>query len=98
MSLELFFYWRVAADDAAAARHAAASMQASLRLAHAGLVTGLYERADPAGSTVTLMETYRTPGGITAPLQAALVAAGDAALLRFCQGPRHLEAFAPVPG
>lgn len=96
MNRELFFYWRVAAGDAQAARVAAKALQAGLCRDHPGLVSGLYQRADETDSTVTLMETYRLPGGITAPVQAALAAAGDEALRDLCQGRRHLEVFVPV--
>lgn len=98
MSHELFIYWRAATASTPWARAAATAMQATARQAHPGLVAALYQRADEFGDTVTLMETYRMPGGISAELQAVLVATGEQALRGLCQGPRHVEVFVPVAG
>lgn len=93
MSRELFIYWRAARADAALARTAAREMQAGLLLQHQFLVAGLYQRADESGDHVTLMETYRLPGGIGAELQALLEAAAAGAVQGLCQGQRHVEVF-----
>ncbi len=96
MNQELFIYWRAPTVGAVLARRAAIGLQAALRQAHPGLVAGLLQRAEESGDSVTLMETYRLPGGIGPDLQARLVAAGDEALRGLCQGPRHVEVFEPV--
>lgn len=98
MKRELFIYWRVVRAEAEAARDAARAMQAMLRLQHPHLVASLYQRADETADTVTLMETYRRPGGLDADLQVLLQAAGQQALQAFCQGARHIEVFEPING
>ena len=98
MKRELFIYWRVGRAEAQAARDAALAMQAMLRLQQPHLVAGLYQRADETADSVTLMETYRRPGGLDADLQVLLQAAGQQALQAFCQGARHIEVFEPING
>ncbi len=98
MSRELFIYWRVARADGARARAAAQAMQAALRLQNPLLVACLYQRVEDSGEAVTMMETYRLPGGIGPELQAWLQAAGNSTLGPLCQGERHLEVFEPLHG
>ena len=97
MSAELFLYWRTQAQDLTGAQAAVQALQRDLRRSHPGLVARLYVRHEEAGSDPTLMETYAHPAGIGTALQQAIVDAAGELLARWCQGPRHLEVFAPVP-
>jgi len=93
----LFIYWKIDPTAAAMALAGMAMFQQTLRQRHIGLVARLYRRADEAGTTVTLMESYACPGGIDATLQAAIVDAGASACARWCHGQRHVEVFDEWP-
>lgn len=93
---ELFVYWRTATSAADAAERAAAEWQASLRDAFPGLQAALYRRADEAGLSVTLMETYAGPT-LDANLERWLASEGDARLGAWLQGPRKVEVFVLRP-
>lgn len=98
MTRQLFIYWKTEPGHAAAAAAGMAALQRALLDRHAGLVARLYRRADDAGDTVTLMETYACTGGVTAELQAEIVAAGARASAGWCLGERHVEVFDELPG
>ncbi len=97
MTRALFVYWKTDRAVAAAALDGMAVFQQQLRQRHAGLRARLYRRAEEAGTTVTLMETYARPGGIDAALQAAIVDAAAAAGGAWCLGQRHVEVFDAWP-
>jgi hypothetical protein len=96
----LFVYWKVPralADDVAASARA---WQHSLRLQHPALEATLFRRTDAAAiaqDSVTLMEVFAMPGGVAPALDAALLQAGDHALLAFGAPPRHVEVFDALP-
>ncbi len=75
-----------------------AAFQRALLDRHAGLVAHLYRRADEAGNTVTLMESYACAGGVAAALQAEIVAAGAHASAGWRLGERQVEVFDELPG
>ena len=90
---ELFVYYRVRAIDVVAARDAVSSMQNELRSAHPGLRARLLRREN--ADSQTWMETYSLATGSTgidADLEARIEARA-ASLLRFIDGPRHVESF-----
>ena len=94
---ELYVYYRVPHEAAAAARAAVAAAHAALRARHRGLVARLLRRADAADPARpdTWMETYALPGaaaGVDAALEAAIEAAA-APLAGLIEGRRHVEAF-----
>ena len=93
MTRSLFIYWKAGREHAAAAAADALAAQRSLAQRHPGLKARLYRRADEAGATVTLMETYARPGGVGAALQAEITLAGARAGAPWCQGARHVEVF-----
>lgn len=96
---ELFVYWKLPRAAAGAAQAAAATMQASLCAGHAGLVARLMRRADEAGDSVTLMETYaRPPAGVGTDLQREIETAAALQLGAWCQGKRHVEVFEVLAG
>ena len=98
MTRSLFIYWKAEREQAAAAAAAAAAVQRALVERHDGLLARLYRRADEAGVSATLMETYACAGGISAALQSEIVAAGALATQAWCQGARHVEVFDELPG
>ena len=99
MARELFVYWKLPRADAPQAMQAAAAMQAALRAHHVGLAARLMRRADQAGDTVTVMETYaREPAGVDAELQADIEGAAALRLGAWCAGLRHVEAFELLDG
>jgi hypothetical protein len=81
---ELFVYYRVRADQVAAAR-------AAFEAARAGQPLRLLQRRDPDPSLQTWMEVYPAA-------QAGLEPAVAAAMGPFVQGLRHREAFEPLIG
>ncbi len=97
MSAELFVYWRTAAPLLAHAQAAVQSLQSEWRQAHPGLRACLYLRQDDGAADPTLMETYSHPAGLTPSLRQAIVGAAQGSLAPWCAGPRHVEAFSPVP-
>ena len=100
---ELYIYYRVRPDRAAAAARAVRAFQQSLRAAHPGLVARLLRRGDDPGRQ-TWMETYAfgtaprhgADQGVDAALEAA-IASGAAAFAALLDGPRHVEAFDADP-
>jgi hypothetical protein len=97
LSPELFIYWRARLADAAQTSAAARRFQADLRHAHPALQAQLYQRSDSETGLLTLMETYRHPGGIPAALRRQIVEQGQALLNPWFDGPRHVEVFTPLP-
>jgi hypothetical protein len=96
---ELFVYWKLPRAAAGAAQAATATMQARLCAQHAGLAARLMRRADEAGDSVTLMETYaRPPVGVGTELQHDIETAAASQLGAWCQGKRHVEVFEAFPG
>lgn len=96
---ELFIYYRVGLDHAAAATAEVAAMHARLRERLPGLTTRLLRRDDGAGERVqTWMETYAFddamlhPAGITPEIE-SLIDAQARALAGWIDGERHVEAF-----
>jgi hypothetical protein len=88
----LFIYWRADPATLASTLHAMAAAQARLRREWPGLDARLWQRGD-AGEPPTVMETYSAPDGIDEAGQARI----DAAVKGLVSGPRHVEAFEPVP-
>ncbi len=99
---ELFIYYLVSPAHATPFQAAAHAMQARLRTAHPSLQARLMLRhplEDPGEGPGqpglhTWMETYASPAGIDASLQADIERAAEA-LLPWLAGPRHTEAFVP---
>jgi hypothetical protein len=98
MSRELFIYWRLRSADLAAAIETVRRFQAGLGARCGGLAAGLYQRHHAGGVAVTLMETYRIPGGVGPALEAEIVADGDLLFAPWCVGERHVEAFERLSG
>ena len=89
----LYVYFRVARDDEAAAVAALRALHAQLRDT---LDCELLRRADDDGAVhVTLMETYRQPGGVAAPVQARIEREAALCLAPWLVGERHVEVFEP---
>ncbi len=92
MTRELFVYWHVAEQQAAAAENAARQLQRSLCQAQPALVARLYRRA--VGERSTLMETYALPdSGVDEALQQHIEAAAAQTLAPWCADGRHVEVF-----
>ena len=90
---ELYVYYRVPDDAAAAAAREVAAVQDELRAAWPGLEARLLRRPDSSGGQQTWMETYaRAPAGVDAAVQADIEARA-ARLLTHVAGPRHVEVF-----
>lgn len=89
----LFIYWHTSPGDAPAAEAAIRSQQARWRGQLPGLDARLYRRSDAAGDRVTLMETYAMAGGLSAVLQARLLAEAESSLGHWALGGRHVEDF-----
>ncbi len=68
MGPELYIYWKVAAAQLGPALRTTQDLQAALPQRHRGLLVGVLQRADAAG-TPTLMEIYTLPGGVTPTVQ-----------------------------
>ena len=95
---ELFIYYRVRSEQAAAALVAARSFQARLGQAFPELRMRLLQRPEATDGCQTWMETYATdpmnaPQGITPAHEAAIESMAEAALLPYLAGPRHTEVF-----
>jgi hypothetical protein len=88
----LFVYWRADPATLPATLQAVAAAQARLRRDWPGLDARLWQRHD-TDAAPTVMETYSAPGGIEAAGQARI----EAAMQGLAPGPRHIEAFEPVP-
>jgi hypothetical protein len=96
---ELYLYWKADAARGEAAQEAARNWQHTLRGAHPQLEARLLRRTDPgseAAGELTVMETYRHPGGISDALQATIVDEGSRLLAPWLRGPRHVELFTPL--
>jgi Domain of unknown function (DUF4936) len=94
MARELFVYWKVGREHAAAAHAEAAQLLRSLRTAHPELRAQLLRRADEAGDKTTFMETYSaSPGGVTPALQAAITAQAQLSFATLGHPARHVEVF-----
>lgn len=88
----LYVYFRVARDDEAAAVAALRKLHAQWRDT---LDCELLRRADDAAGHVTLLETYRQPGGVTLPMQARIEREAALRLAPWLVGARHVEVFEP---
>lgn len=91
---ELFVYYRVRSNKAAAARAAVLRLHAQLRCDHPQLSARLLRRPDEENGLQTWMEIYMAELGITDDIQAR-IEAGAHALLPLLAGPRHTEVFIP---
>jgi hypothetical protein len=84
--IDLYVYYKVRADDAAALAPRVRAMQAAL-----GTEALLKQRPDTGTGLLTWMEVYpAVPEGFSATLEQAALAAG---LLAFTEGPRRSEIF-----
>jgi LmbE family N-acetylglucosaminyl deacetylase len=99
---ELFIYYRVHLDHAAAAEAMVRAMQAALAHDHPQLRARLLHRSPPQGCWQTWMETYSTHSHSTDPMQdtqgitdrlAAEIESRAAALTPYIDGARHVEVF-----
>lgn len=91
----LFIYWKVAPGRLDAALHAVRRFQAGARSADEQ--ASVLRRADsPAAGSITLMETYAAPGGLSPGRVQALVTASAAALADWAEAGRHVEVFEPA--
>lgn len=93
----LYVYYRVAPEQALAARAAIETMQATLRQCQPGLRAQLMRRADgiihPATDEATWMEIYEHPQeGVSTECEALLQTLSHA-LPAGLTGPRHTEIF-----
>ena len=98
MTRELFIYWQVAATEAAAAVQAVRAFHAEWSATRPGIQARFYRRADEAQGSITLMETYATPGDFDDALQAELLGAASQALAGWAREGRHVEVFDRLPG
>jgi hypothetical protein len=94
---ELYIYYRVDQENAAAAHAAVAVLHESLRARHPAVRARLLIRIDTTHGSETWMETYSTDplryaDGISIAMQSD-IEAGAARLARLIQGPRHTEVF-----
>lgn len=89
----LFIYWKVLPDHLAGALAEARAFQADLLLRTPALAARLYQRADAAGPTVTVMETYAHAGGLEAPLLRDIIDSSQVALAPWATSGRHVEQF-----
>lgn len=92
---QVFVYYRVRAEDAAAAIAAVQACQARLRLTWPGLVCTLSRRADEAAEHVTLMETYAHADGVAAAARREIERELGTAVQAWRLGERHVEVFVP---
>ena len=96
--VELFVYYRVAAENAEAARAEVQRFQASLREGHEGLSARLLRRPGEADGRQTWMETYTntpSPDGVSDTMRAEIERAAHR-LVPLIDGPRHIEVFLPL--
>ena len=91
---ELFVYYRVRPDAAAAAQAAVQRLHAQLRYDDPHLSVRLLRRPDDENGLQTWMEIYAAESGISDEVQAR-IEAGAQALLPLLAGPRHTEVFIP---
>ena len=92
---ELFIWYRVASEGAAAAHCAVKAMQQALVTDHPGLTARLLIRSDAAARLETWMEIYAlaaSADGVDARLEGSIEARARP-LAAFFASPRHAEAF-----
>jgi hypothetical protein len=91
----LYIYWTVVPARLEAALDAVRQFQAAARSADEQ--ASVLRRADsPSAGSITLMETYAAPGGLSPERTQALVAASAAALASWAESGRHVEVFEPA--
>lgn len=93
---ELFIYWRTPGVSCTAAEDDVRHWQALLRSEYPGLITALYRRADEAGPSVTLMETY-AGALIDEACERRIVSGGNERLARWFEGSRNVDVFVRLP-
>jgi hypothetical protein len=93
---ELYVYYRLLPDQAAAAVLEIQQLQQSLRLQLPGLQTQCLARVEMAQQSQTWMEIYRHPEGLCDAAQALIEAAGQG-WPKARMGPRHTEVFDALP-
>ena len=89
---ELFVYYRVRSDNAAAAHAAVQRLHAQLRYDDPHLSARLLRRPEEENGLQTWMETYAAESGITDAMQARIETSA-LALLPLIDGSRHTEVF-----
>lgn len=93
-TIDLYVYYRVKPEAAAALQQKVRSMQAGLSAQH-GIAADLKRRPEEKNNEQTWMETYLgVSEAFTATLDAAVAAAG---LTELTSGPRHAEIFVDLP-
>ena len=95
-SLELYVYYRSRPEDAAALGEAVRAMQRALASDWPGLLTRWLRRPELREGSVTWMEVYALPAGLSGEALEAVVAAIDAAAVRLSPwqvGDRKVERF-----
>jgi hypothetical protein len=93
VSRRLYIYWKVEPSRLVAATQAARAFQGSL----AGIEATLLRRADEGSvPRATLMETYASPGGLSADDVRGLIERSATALAAWADGGRHAEVFEPA--
>ncbi|WP_151634809.1 DUF4936 family protein [Noviherbaspirillum aerium] len=93
MSTDLFIYYRVRDEDAAALLPRVMALQQSLKQ-ECGIVTGLKRRPETRDGRQTWMEIYLSvPTGFEARLEQAL---SDQGLSSLIDGARHTEHFVDI--
>jgi len=95
MASQLFVYFRVRADDAAAAVAALRRLQAGWMAEDSGLRCELMQRVDEPAGHVTLMEVYRHAQGVAPAWRQRIEHEAGATLAHWLVGERHQELFAP---
>lgn len=92
--MDLYIYYRVRSENAAALQVRASAMQHRLA-AECGVACGLKRRPEEKEGRQTWMEVYEAvPDGFEATLDAAVARDGLADLI---DGPRHTEHFMDIP-
>ncbi|MFC5474188.1 DUF4936 family protein [Paraherbaspirillum soli] len=93
MSMDLYIYYRVAAERAQQFDHAATAMQAGLSHRHR-IASALKRRPEIEDGHHTWMEVYSSvPPDFTHIVEQAVTQSGIAA---FIAGPRHTESFVNI--
>lgn len=92
--MDLYIYYRVRTEDAAALQVRVTAMQQHLA-AECGIASALKRRPEEKDGRQTWMEVYQAvPDGFEATLDAAVAHDGLAKLI---DGPRHIEHFMDIP-
>jgi hypothetical protein len=93
--LSLYIYWKVSPARLAPALEAVRRFQADA--VAAGESAQVLRRADAAtAGSITLMETYAAPRGLSPERVTALVAQSAEALSAWAEAGRHVEIFEPA--